>query len=364
MSSHPRKVYLHIGAPKTGTTYVQDRLALNSKTLAANGVHFPTKSWFSEPTLFHFRAALDLLDQDWGGPSGHADGAWPSMVKQVRRHTGTAIISHEILAPAPAEKIAKVMNDLQGAEIHVVYSARDMLRQLPAAWQESIKQGRKWSFDRFLDKAERGTPWFTRAFDLPSVLTEWSLNLPPERVHVVTVPQRRGGGNVLWERFCEVFGIDEAWAPLDSSRANESLGVAETELLRRLNQGLDRTVRRSAPHDRLIENLLVRSELGQRRSRKVQLPPAHYGWARAQSERWIQWLEETGVDVVGDLDDLRTGEPPTDLAENPNRVRSKAVTKAAVKALTVMTREAASRPDPSRELSARLRSRVDKLRTR
>ena len=36
-----RRVYLHIGAPKTGTTYVQDRLSRNAKTLAQHGVHFP-----------------------------------------------------------------------------------------------------------------------------------------------------------------------------------------------------------------------------------------------------------------------------------------------------------------------------------
>jgi hypothetical protein len=29
-----RRVYLHIGAPKTGTTYLQDRLSLNAKELA------------------------------------------------------------------------------------------------------------------------------------------------------------------------------------------------------------------------------------------------------------------------------------------------------------------------------------------
>ncbi len=67
-----RKVFLHVGAPKTGTTYVQDRLALNARGLAEHAVHFPNKRLFADPTLFHFRAALDLLDQDWGGPSGHA----------------------------------------------------------------------------------------------------------------------------------------------------------------------------------------------------------------------------------------------------------------------------------------------------
>ena len=39
-----RVVHLHIGAPKTGTTYIQTRLGRNTKTLADNGVHFPSTS--------------------------------------------------------------------------------------------------------------------------------------------------------------------------------------------------------------------------------------------------------------------------------------------------------------------------------
>ncbi len=70
-----RRVYLHIGAPKTGTTYLQDRLALNAKSLTDHDVHFPTKSPLVSPGLFQFRAALDLLDQDWGGKPGHAAAA-------------------------------------------------------------------------------------------------------------------------------------------------------------------------------------------------------------------------------------------------------------------------------------------------
>ena len=69
-----RVVYLHIGAPKTGTTYMQDRLMLNQAQLAEHGVTIPTKNRFIDADLFHFRAALDLLDQDWGGAPGHAVG--------------------------------------------------------------------------------------------------------------------------------------------------------------------------------------------------------------------------------------------------------------------------------------------------
>src|SRR5215203_2265576 len=82
-----RVVHLHIGAPKTGTTYLQHRLSRNSRTLDKHDVHIPTRSPLVSPELFQFRAALDLLGQDWGGQPGHADGAWDQLVRRDRKST-------------------------------------------------------------------------------------------------------------------------------------------------------------------------------------------------------------------------------------------------------------------------------------
>lgn len=369
-----RVVHLHIGAPKTGTTYLQDRLTLNAATLAEHDVHFPSKSRFVDADLFHFRAALDLLGQDWGGDPGHAEGAWDTMVRRVNRRSGTVIISHEILAPAKPERIARAMNDLAGSEVHVVYSARDLARQLPAAWQESIKQGRKWSFRSFLNSVEQERAWFYRAFDLPEVLTSWGANLPPERIHVVTVPQSGAGGesglgaargDELWLRFCAVFGIDPAWAPLDSQRSNRSLGVIETQLIRRLNRRMDRQTRREAQYDELIRGMLAEEELVQSTSPRVRMPPDRFGWIEEQTELWLEWIRGSGVQVVGSLDDLRPVHPaPDEEWVDPDRVRKRKVLRAAMEALEAMTREAASRPDPERQLGQRVRTNVQRLRSR
>ena len=77
-------VYLHIGAPKTGTTYLQDRLGRNARRLAEHDVHVPRLNPVTAPAMSHFRGALDLLDQDWGGTPGHADGAWPELARRIR----------------------------------------------------------------------------------------------------------------------------------------------------------------------------------------------------------------------------------------------------------------------------------------
>jgi hypothetical protein len=367
MGREGRVVYVHIGAPKTGTTYLQHRLALNRRELARHGIHLPTRSPFVSPGLFAFRAALDLLGEDWGGAPGHAEGYWDTMVKRVRRTSGTAIISHEILAPAPAPYIAKLMADLAGREIHVVYSARDLARQAPAGWQESVKQGRKWSYRRYLNRVQAGTPWFARAFDLPTVLGRWGAGLPPERIHVVTVPTSeasRAEPDLLWRRFCRAFGIDPAWAPQDSDRANSSLGVAETQVLRRLNKRMDRATRREAEYDELIRGLLAEDQLVQRRSAPLTLPPRLHDWAAERGRAWVDWLKESGVDVVGELDDLLPAPlDPEQQYRNPDLVPAKAQLDAALDALTAMTREAAARTDPDSTLLGRAR-RVRELRGR
>lgn len=359
-----RVVYLHIGAPKTGTTYLQDRLAVNTDSLEQHGVTIPSRSRFVPADLFHFRAALDLLGQDWGGHPGHAEGAWDDLVRRVRRAEGTAIVSHEILAPAPPDKIAKAMNDLGDAEVHIVYSARDLGRQLPAAWQESIKQGRTWSFRKFLNKVERGQPWFRRALDLPHVLNNWSSKLPPERVHVVTVPHGRTG-NVLFERFCTAFGVDPSWAPKDSERANRSLGIAETQLIRRLNRRLELGVRREAVYDDLIREMLAQRELVNRRSLPVRLPPERFEWAEDQAQLWVDWLEGSGVEVIGDVEELRPRRPdPEEKWLDPDKVRARRQLDAAMDALEAMTREAAARTPADQSLSHRVARQARRLRVR
>ncbi|MFA6298810.1 MAG: hypothetical protein WC642_06570 [Nocardioides sp.] len=361
--SHQRRVYLHVGAPKTGTTYLQDRLTLNARSLADHDVHFPSRSPMVSPGLFHFRAALDLLEQDWGGPAGHAKGSWESLMRRTRRKSGTVVISHEILAPANADAIVRAKRDLADSEVHIVYSARDLARQIPAAWQESIKQGRKWSYRRFLSRVEHGKPWFYRAFDLPTVLGAWGAGLDPAHVHVVTVPPKGAPGDLLWQRFCMVLGIDPAWAPRDSDRLNQSLGVAETQVIRKLNRRMDRSTRREATYDELIREMLAQNELVGRVSDPVRMPPRLQPWAEAETARWVEWVEQSGVDVVGDVADLRPLPPAEDERYvDPDKISTKQQLRVAMDALSAMTREAARRPDPDQQLLNKVRTHAKRLR--
>lgn len=357
-------VRLHIGAPKTGTTYVQDRLSKNAASLARHGVSFPRGGRLTQAHVFHFRAALDLLGDDWGGPPGHAEGAWPQMVQQVRRARGSVIVSHEILASAHPEHITRALNDLSGQEVHLVYSARDLGRALPAAWQESLKQGGTARFRTFRRRFERAEVGSGRALDLPAVLDRWGAHVPPERISVVVVPPRRVDrhGNELWHRFCAAFEIEPEWAPLDSDLANTSLRAPEAQVLRRLNRQLERRSGAADPTDLMLLELMRTGDFAGGSGPRITLPPERFDWAAEQADRWIDWIKGAGVRVVGDLEELRPTPPdPEQRWVDPDRVRAKLVNRAAMRALATMTREAARRPDPEQALGSRLRRGVRRL---
>ncbi|HET6698531.1 MAG TPA: hypothetical protein VFG88_05530, partial [Nocardioidaceae bacterium] len=186
-----RTVLVHVGAPKTGTSFVQDVLFQHRDELASRGILYPADR-FDE----HFLAALDLMELPWGGLEKEAVGAWDRLAEKVRAWDGTVIVSHEILATASRPQVRRALESFgEDAEVHVVLSARDLVRQIPAEWQENVKHRRVIGYRDFLDQITdpsrqgRLASWFWGVQEVPDILDRWGGELPPERVHLVTVPK-------------------------------------------------------------------------------------------------------------------------------------------------------------------------------
>ena len=158
--------------------------------------------------------------------------------------------------------------------------------------------------------------------------------------------------------------VDPAWAPLDSERSNASLGIAETELLRRLNRGIKRRTRGEARSRRQSGTCSTPGSSVGAGPARWSCPRTGLPWAEEQAERWITWVKDAGAVVHGDLEDLRPRVDPDVRWRDPDKASNKALARAAVEALTVMTNEAASRPDPRKELGARARRWTEQLRER
>ncbi len=339
-----RRVLLHVGTPKTGTSYLQDVLFRNRDQLAEHGYLYPADRFDA-----HFLAALDLMRLPWGGLEAEALGRWDRLAQEVRSHDGTSVISHEILARATPTQIGRAMESLaprgqEPTEVHVLVSVRDLVRQIPAEWQENIKHRSSLSYQAFLhqirdpERSSRIGGWFWTVQEVPDILDRWGAHVPPEQVHVITVPPPGGPPTLLWDRFSAAFGLDDLGLVRDASRSNPSLGVPETALVRRINREALREVP-PARYRPLVRELLAHQSLSQRTdSPRLAVPPALHAWVRELQETWVAELACRGYDVVGDLDDL-VAPPSAAPYVDPDHPDPAQVADASMTAITALLRE-------------------------
>ncbi len=306
-----RRVVLHIGAPKSGTTYVQSRLHRNAAELAEHGVLVPRARPGEGPASLGFRAALDLTGVRMGRGRAYSDGYWPRLVDLVAEHPGVSVVSDEAFVRADDAAARRAVAELgaAGAEVDVVYTARDLARQLVSGWLEGLKHGRSQPFAAYLDAARSDLLKAMRAYELPPVLGRWRDALAEGvgergRLHLVTVPPEGADRSLLWTRFLDPAGIDPAWTPAPAARANAAVGLAEAQLLRLLNERLGDDARRGRRLHGVVRDVVVGQGWAGDDATRVRLDPGHADWVAQRTTAWTDWVRHSGVRVVGDLADL------------------------------------------------------------
>jgi hypothetical protein len=331
-----RRVYLHVGTPKSGTSYLQDKLALNRDALERQGLDYVRTRKGD-----HFEAALDLIGEKWAGEEKNVAGQWDALVADARKSRHNVLISHEILAAAGPESVARAMASFPDHEVHVVLTARDLGRQIPAEWQERVKHRGGRDYAAFLKALQRNytrtdwTVWFWRVQHLPRIIGTWGATLPPERIHLVTVPPADGPSNALWQRFASVLGLSLRASYAESETTNASLGAAEVTMLRRLNgalkdQGVPRTI-----YVNWVRESIVKEVLAQRPGKMLaSVPPRRRAGVEEITASWLEDIRRSGVDVVGDLADLESVWPDDqEHWSDPDQADPAVVADAAIEAL-------------------------------
>jgi hypothetical protein len=298
-----RRVYLHVGSPKTGTTFLQEVLWSQKKQAAEQGLLLPLPAFFD-----HYLATLAVRDVD-PQPQDveRAAGVWGRIVEATHEWDGDVLVSHELFAPATEEQAQRAIAAFgPDAEVHLVLTVRDLVRQIPAEWQEHVKHRSTAHFDDFVDDLRREDPktWFWQVQDFPDVLRRWGSTLPPSQVHVVTVPPAGQPTSLLWERFAGLLGLDPATFTTTGLRANTSLGYEQAELLRRVNAGLGERLPLPGPYAPDVKSMFAERVLPKQPGTKLALAGDGLDYAVRRSEELARQLGEAGFDVVGSLDEL------------------------------------------------------------
>lgn len=334
-------VFLHIGLAKTGTTTIQ--AALNSRVgqLAEAGVLFAGGSHRAQRL-----AAYDLLGQRIEGDDRDVvAGAFGRLADEIAAFTGRAVVvSEEELSHARPRHVRRLTRRLGPHRVFVVLTLRDLARTLVSSWQQSVVQGGTTPWKEFIASVrdEDGTPapsdglafWLRQ--DVLRVIDTWTTAVPADRIRIVTVPPPGSDEHILLDRFAAATGLPpDVWGAELMRARNVSLGAAELEVVRRLNQAT--SGRLTLAQYRFVMEAGLRPRWHVERPRPLRLPSEHLPWAQERGERLAAELQRSSHAVVGDLSDLvprpaTTGPTPTDVPPDDELL---AAAQAAVAALAL-----------------------------
>ena len=297
----PRRAFLHIGLPKTGTTYLQHVLWGNRDRLRKDGVLLPG---FGHRE--HLWAALDLQERPrLAKRHAKAPGSWQRLVDEAAGRDEDVLLTHEFFCGASAEQAARALSAFGDAEVHLVITARPSADVVSAGWQESVKNGSTVDLDAVMAGKAAGGPEFSmRTWDLAGVLERWTPGLPPERVHVLVMPGPGEPRDAHWQHFAEVIGVDPHGYDAPGESLNPALGIVQIELLRQVNKHL-------TGYSALERGVWIRGYLAEdllaRQPRERGGLPEQYRARFAELDRAATAvIVDRGFHVLGDLAALTT----------------------------------------------------------
>lgn len=299
-----RRLVLHIGSMKSGTSYLQALMEHNRERLRALGVDFSGDRWRQQVA-----AVNELIER--GGekqPPLAPDGAFERLAAYVDAWPETAVVSMEFLGPRGRPKIDLVLQRFPDTRVDVVLTARDLTRQLPAAWQEAVQNTSQVTWDDYVASVRkpagpRDVPgkkfWRQQAVD--EMAARWRAAVGHDHFTLVTVPPPGAPPSLLWERFAQVLGVPADAVELDVPRSNPSIGTAAALVMRALNERLAATDLSRDDYLAVAKGVLAKQGLVGLGDPKLGIDAP---WLERRAREQVEALRALGPQVVGDLADL------------------------------------------------------------
>lgn len=294
---------IHIGPQKTGTTAIQLALFEARDDLPAHGAYCPGGG-------SRRRKAGRAL----GLRAGNAEASlepWTRLAAEVANAGPLRVcISNEDFARAEPETVARIVEDLGGERVHVVAVTRRLDRFLPSQWQERVKGGVPLSFDDWLrvvlaeqddGSFERWNVWM--GHDTERLVNRWLEHVRPENLTLVIADERDPAQ--LMRVFESMLGLPEGLLRVRSDRSNQSLGLAEVELVRHLATAARKRAWTWEQYRAWVVREVVGTlKTGVTRGPSATLPAWAHDRVRELSEQRVRAVRRLPVRVIGELEHL------------------------------------------------------------
>jgi hypothetical protein len=310
-----RTLFLHIGAMKSATSFLQSLCTDNREPLLEQGLLWPETP--------RYEAAGQYLAAAESGPRPDHVAAWDRLCAELDAHAGNAFWSNELLAVATVAQARRLVEDLPVDEVEVIVTARDLGRVVPSQWNTAVKNGTTLTWPEFAgavcadvpvlpprvevsdseESRERQAAVHARRFwrrqDLPGIIDRWARVVAPARIHLV--PIDLAGDWMV--RLGAVLGASLTHLPAVRERVNESLGAHSLELVRRmyLDGSMDDLDRHLGVRQLVCTQILaLRADTEPR----IGLTQPQQDWIRQRAGRLVEAVRGSGVHVHGDLEVL------------------------------------------------------------
>ena len=327
-----RRLIIHPGFHKSGTTALQESLAKNRQLLRENEVLYP-----SIGTKAHHRAAWSLEGQVWGwkkrGGERISPKVWEKLVNRINSaKEDTVIISSEFFSQIDGEKIRKIRSDLKGREIEILFTLRPLAKLLPSSYQQYLKYGLKvkyeeWLHEIFKNREEtKVSPTFWRRHEHGKVIARWVDIFGSSKVTLLIADEAKP--DFLFNEVNDFLKLPKGTLTSVQTGSNRSLNMEEISLLLEINKQFPKE-RSWDEYEVFIRDGYVRqlTDFVVPANDKSRLLTPDWAVERANDigRETISELKNLGVSIIGNLDSLGSASVPIGQPVYPETIDIKTV---------------------------------------
>ena len=312
-----KKVYLHVGFHKTGTTAIQESLFANSDQLRILGINYATKKGKA-----NHREAWALSERYWGWKKRGGEKTpiveWNKRVKDIKSQKIDSMLSSEFFSEIDDTQLSLMANDLKDFDVEIIFTIRPLAKLLGSSYQQYLKYGIKASYEEWLEDVFHNseklkfTPTFWKRHRHEAIISRWANVFGNQKIHLVVVDESEP--DLLYDAFNKILKLPtETLTEAQNSGSNRSLNYPEISLLLAINKAF--------PKDRAWNDYEVFIREGSIRHLTNQIQLAGLGsklltpqWAVDESAKLasqsIERINDLGIKIYGDLSKLKSTEIP------------------------------------------------------
>ena len=312
-----KKVYLHVGFHKTGTTAIQEALFTHSDQLRILGIDYATKKGKA-----NHREAWALSERYWGwkkrGGEQTSIVEWQKRVKNLKAQKIDSVVSSEFFSEINDDQLNLMANDLKDFDVEIIFTIRPLAKLLGSSYQQYLKYGIKASYEEWLEdifhnsEKPKFTPTFWKRHRHEEVMSRWANAFGNQKIHLVVVDESEP--DLLYDSFNKILKLPAGTLKeVKGLGSNRSLNYPEIALLLAINKAF--------PKDRAWSDYEVFIREGSIRHLTNQIQLAGLGtklltpqWAVDEaaklSSNSIAKINDLGIIIYGDLNKLSSTEIP------------------------------------------------------